>query len=102
MNEAHSGAKLISLERTRQQKQEGYLPWHDDDHDQGELGRAAIGYVASALKITVVEHIGKGITREVWPSDWEFKPQASLRDLVRAGALIAAEIDRLRRASPRE
>ena len=94
----HSGAKLISLERTRQQKQEGYHISHDDGHDQGELGRAAICYVASALKITVVEHVGNGRTRDVWPgNDWDFNPKDPMRDLVRAGALIAAEIDRLRR-----
>ncbi len=41
-----------------------------------------------------------------WPEDWEaeaWKPSADpVRNLVKAGALIAAEIDRLQRASERE
>ena len=61
-----SGAKLISLERTRQQKQEGYHISHDAAHDSGELGRAAIGYIASALKIDRHEHIGSQ-----FPADWD-------------------------------
>ena len=87
-----SGAKQISLERTRQQRQEGYHISHDAAHDRGELAIAAIGYIASALKLPGHIHID-----DVWPPGWKFKPKDPIRDLVRAGALIAAEIDRLRR-----
>ena len=90
--ETPSGAKQISLERTRQQKQEGYHISHDHAHDRGELAIAAIGYIASALKLPGHIHID-----DVWPPGWDFKPKDPIRDLVRAGALIAAEIDRLRR-----
>jgi hypothetical protein len=34
-----------------------------------------------------------------WPQDWEFKPADPRRMLVKAGALILAEIERLDRAA---
>ena len=30
-----------------------------------------------------------------WREGWDYKPPSQLSDLIRAGALIAAEIDRL-------
>jgi hypothetical protein len=91
------GAALISTERQRQVEAEGWTPEHDDRLELGELVDAAIAYA----------RLGRGAdpaqARIEWPWDGGFKPATNAeRDLVRAGALIAAEIDRLRRNAPVE
>jgi len=75
-------------ERARQVSVEGWDPDHDDEvHDDGELARAAACYAL-------------GEAGDLWPWDirW-WKPKDRRRDLVRAGALIVAEIECLDRAT---
>ena len=82
-----SGVELIAVERERQIGEEGWSSSHDSDYDRGQLAAAAACYAWPDVK------------DEWWP--WEekwWKPKDDLRNLVRAGALIAAEIDRLQRA----
>jgi hypothetical protein len=81
-----SGAELIANERQRQVDGEGWTPEHDDKHDRGELTKAAVAYALYRPGF--------------WP--WPNVPDMPVagdrdrvRDLVKAGALIAAEIDRL-------
>lgn len=85
-----NGAELIAAERQRQIEGEGWTAEHDDKHDNGELARAAVCYAEGGT--------GVGL-HEIWP--WfqeEWKPSGDrVRDLTKAGALIAAEIDRLQR-----
>lgn len=89
------GAALIAAERSRQVTAEGYDSSHDDVHASGEILRAAHAYLAVAINPEKAEDIG-GI---IWPWDrLSFKPSGPIPDLVKSGALIAAEIDRLRRA----
>jgi len=90
--ELKTGAELIVAERARQQSAEGWSEFHDDTHKRGEMARAAACY---ALQHTNVS--GRAI-RWPWSRDW-WKPKDPIRNLVRAGALIAAEIDRLQRQS---
>lgn len=91
------GVGDIAAERRRQIEQEGWTPEHDDSHADGELLFAAVAYVLYAR--------GNGdAVREWWPWDpTGFKGGDTRRLLVKAGALIAAEIDRLdrRQAAPR-
>lgn len=87
-----TGIELIAVERQRQQAVEGWSEYHDDTHRRGEMARAAACY---ALQHTTVS--GRAI-RWPWAKCW-WKPKTPIRDLVRAGALIAAEIDRLQRAA---
>jgi hypothetical protein len=85
------GASLIVEERERQIGQEGWNANHDDAHGNGELVDAAICY---ALAYT------SRATNRRWRWPWEgrwWKPSDRKRNLVKAGALIAAEIDRLQR-----
>lgn len=85
-----SGAELIAAERQRQMNVEGWTPEHDAEHSQHELLQAAICYART------VEY-GDMQDAEDWPwtENW-WKPSADpIRNLVKAGALIAAEIDRL-------
>lgn len=93
--QAADGAELIAQERKRQISKEGYSPEHDDGHKDGELARAAACYAIEDLVIDDDSYFW-----EWWPWDEEWwKPQDRLSNLVRAGALIAAEIDRLQRAA---
>lgn len=90
-------------ERRRQQEVEGWTPAHDDKHDKGEMPRAAGLYAISAGFATKYLD-GETETCPVpdgwpWDSKW-WKPTNARRDLVKAGALILAEIERLDRMSP--
>ena len=95
------GADLIKAERQRQIEQEGWTPEHDaDEHENGELVNAARAYLMAALVANGGDAASLSAPLNMWP--WEpswWKPSAdSVRNLVKAGALIAAEIDRLQRA----
>lgn len=77
----------VAAERRRQIEAEGWTPEHDDQHDSGEMASAAVCYV-----------IGRG-NGWWWPwHDAWWKPKDRRRNLVKAGALILAEIERLDRA----
>lgn len=91
-----TGTELITEERERQISKEGWTPEHDDTHLDGEMGMAALSYILAA------DYRGQNPEEPLtyWPWDHSyFKPVADpVRNLVKAGALIAAEIDRLQRA----
>jgi hypothetical protein len=113
-----TGAELIAEERERQIAQEGWTPEHDDGHKDESLARAACAY-AYPTGGAVFRHAGLTVMLErqwfwPWPIE-QFKGKHGLdaklqtkeqretgriRDLVKAGALIAAEIDRLQRQTP--
>lgn len=82
--EPSTGVELIAQERTRQIRGEGYTREHDASHHQGDLADAAIAYLLTDSRLTV----------RYWPWDpSSFKPGDRRRDLVKAGALIAAALD---------
>lgn len=97
----------IAAERRRQIEIEGWTPEHDDRHDTGELARAASCYALSASEegVAVEDFLyddnGAPLCPRWWPwdTDW-WKPSGDRRDLVKAGALIVAEIERLDRITP--
>jgi len=91
--------ELIATERRRQIEQEGWSPEHDDTHTEGELADAAAYHAATS---PVYRHWRGGHYESIWPKGWGSKWDHRLksdrvRQLVVAGALIAAEIDRLQR-----
>jgi len=95
-----TGIELIRAERERQIKVEGFSAFHDSQHNISDLARAAICYAINAIKNQSADHIARiqcdRAIKIFWP--WrvdDYKPTAPIRDLVKAGALIAAEIDRL-------
>lgn len=102
-----SGAAMIAAERTRQIESEGWTPEHDDSHVRNELGDAARCYITSAEaaqydKNCVAFDGGYRVLEGVpgnwpWESDWWKPTDDPVKDLVKAGALVAAEIDRLKR-----
>ena len=92
--------ELIAAERKRQIEQEGWTVEHDDRHLRGELADSAACY---ALTSSVRERSiwGQSLIYRLWPWDWNWwKPSSNdrIRELVKAGALIVAEIERLQRA----
>jgi len=98
------GAELIAAERLRQVTAEGWTPEHDAEHNiGGTLGMAASAYTWAAQLADGMD------ASDMTPADWvkwcpdywpwaeeEWKPSNDpVRNLAKAGALIAAEIDRL-------
>ena len=96
--EVSYGAKAIIRERIRQEEAEGWTPEHDDQHSNEELARAALCYVSD-----YAERGGGKLQEQLWPwelEDWKPTPNDHIKQLTKAGALIAAEIDRLHRLNP--
>ncbi len=87
------GAARIATERQRQITAEGWTPEHDAEHTIGELVDAAVCYLKHDLDAE-----SPVIWPWPWAEDWWKPSDDPMRNLVRAGALIAAEIDRLTRA----
>jgi hypothetical protein len=84
----------VVAERERQKSVEGWTPEHDDAHPDGDLAQAAACYAAPRFHSNTELKVGP----IGWPWSWEWwKPKDRRRDLVRAGALILAEIERLDR-----
>tara|TARA_R100001086_G_scaffold219041_1_gene135828 strand:- start:136 stop:492 length:357 start_codon:yes stop_codon:yes gene_type:complete len=90
-------------ERIRQIEIEGWTAAHDDEHDKGEMADAAAAYALSArgrCRLDLASAPGKAPWFWPWSQTW-WKPKTRRQDLVRAGALIIAEIERLDRAEQR-
>ncbi|WP_420254325.1 hypothetical protein [Citrobacter portucalensis] len=83
----------VVAERQRQKTIEGWTPEHDDEHCNGELAMAAVCYINETG--TVNRNGGKPWGWP-WDASW-WKPKTRRRNLVKAGALILAEIERLDR-----
>lgn len=97
-----TGIELIAAERERQITAEGWTAAHDDEHSEAELVVASNQYSSYAA----VQVRGKGKAQAppcFLPKNWPWEREAwkpsddPIRNLVKAGALIAAEIDRLSR-----
>ena len=97
-DEKRSALYDIAEERARQIGSEGFTPMHDDEHDEGELARAAACYAYSSQQDDAILS-----PPFIWPLSRQWwKPKGSRRDLIRAGALIVAEIERLDRLTMRK
>jgi len=86
-----TGVELIREERIRQIHEEGWTLEHDAQHTDGSLAVAGAAY---ALHLR-----GAGVFSVplIWPwsKEWWKPSEDHIRNLAKAGALIAAEIDRL-------
>lgn len=90
----------VIAERQRQVSAEGWSPEHDDEHSLGELARAAACYAYEATRTEHQRSLDDGFAPPMWPwAERWWKPTDRRRDLVKAGALIIAEIERLDRAA---
>lgn len=84
----------VAAERRRQIEAEGWTPEHDDEHSNGEMALAAACYARHAICPPQLSDVP---ATWPWGASW-WKPGDPRRMLVKAGALILAEIDRLDRA----
>lgn len=76
-------------ERQRQIDVKGWTPEHDDEHADGSLARAAACYAVGDTSVIW------------WPRGWKFKRGSVRKMLVKAAALLIAEIERLDRLAER-
>jgi len=99
-----NGIQRITAERTRQSM--NYDAWWEDQQIKQELVLAALCYAAPPFREMKLQEEECGYYRELefpW-SNWEHTPKIDVTSvserieyLAKAGALIAAEIDRLQR-----
>ena len=96
---------MIAAERIRQVTAEGFDHGHDDAHADGVLARAGACYAMNAGMAAAYEArhglrmLAADYARSPMPADWPWaldwwKPKTQLQDLVRAAALLVAEIER--------
>lgn len=90
-------ARDVLAERQRQISDEGWTPEHDDTHGPFALGTAAGCYAMYTLAFP------EGDPPPGWPwaTEW-WKPRDHRRNLVKAGALILAELERFDRYQAHE
>ena len=118
-----SGVNLICEERARQKSKHNWTEAHDDGHDDGNLALAAACY-ATPKRIYIKREFAVGLSFGdpfPWEGKFDARPhdgnvllkvdpspvdqkqrQKRIRLLVKAGALLAAEIDRLHRISSKK
>lgn len=98
----------VLAERARQIEVEGWTAEHDDLHSDGSLALAACCYASLASAHAEVcgdapiplDNYKRMQPYYNWPKSWSrswWKPKSPRRDLVRAAALIIAEIERMDR-----
>lgn len=96
----------IAAERRRQIEAEGWTAAHDDEQPDGTLAQAGACYALAATldraDRAVIDNGGRPAAgywlMKLWPwADEWWKPKDRRRDLIRAAALIVAEIERLDR-----
>lgn len=96
------GQELVE-ERLRQVDAEGWSLAHDDTLEHGELAMAAAALTVFSAS-SAERRAGYRFMNwksPLWPAGWEWKPKDKRRDLIRAGALIIAELERLDRQARR-
>jgi len=114
--ENKTGVELIAEERQRQIQKLGYNEEHDEMETAFQLSGAAAMYIANAINIDWREHshyddLGdcvrfqcRQIDTNEWKEEWPWDDRDGrnksdvMTSLITAGALIAAEIDRLNKA----
>lgn len=126
-DDAHRMRALIDIitERQRQVEEKGFSPEHDDRHDRSELALAAAAFCLAKindLRKTFSTEMGDGqvavtlqdAAEALWPwntDEWEPESwsvftassiAARIRNLVKAAAMIIAEIERLDRITNRK
>jgi hypothetical protein len=92
---ASDALRDVAAERRRQIDVEGWTPEHDDEHKGGEMACAAAAYAVHS-SVPKKSRALWGWTG--WAANW-FKPKDTRHNLIRAAALLLAEIERLDRAA---
>lgn len=100
------GTKLIEQYREEQISKHNWSVQHDIDvNKDGQLVQAAMAYLANVVTVEVDSASGPVAvdSRTLWPNNWSKRwlklSDNKVKNLSKAGALIAAEIDRLLQTS---
>lgn len=81
---------VVQNERLRQISDKGYDYAHDDKFQEGQLARAAAAYALPSSRFSEAPSF--------WPwQEHQFNPQSHCQNLIRAGALVVAELERIER-----
>jgi hypothetical protein len=81
-------------ERRRQIAEKGYHPNRDDEHERGELVRAACAFLRHEAAAAEAQSL--------WPWERPFRPKSNQRNIEIAAALLLAELERLERKRERD
>lgn len=96
MSSTKTGIEMFAEERKRQIEVEGFTKEHDgDNYDPNELSSAAACYAMNAGDRMAGDD---DLFAYVWPLGlewWKPTPENRIKELVKAGALLLAEIDLL-------
>jgi len=93
----------ILIERCAQIEREGYSLQHDDQFVDGQLANAASCYACRAASRDWYRKEFETMPAGGWPFSYrKWKPKTRRQDLIRAAALIVAEIERLDRLQARK
>lgn len=92
----------VLKERLRQIEVEGWTSTHDDEHTNGGLATAAACYAITGTDGDKwLGYLGAPLVTQLWTwTGWArqwFKPADRRRNLVKAAALLIAEIERMDR-----
>lgn len=88
-----TGIEIIADERKRQIEVEGWTPEHDSEHTDESIACAASCYALPQRHRPMNGALPFGWK---WArSWWKPTPENRIKELAKAGALIAAEIDRI-------
>jgi len=100
----------IGAERSRQIHKKGYVYEHDDKHADGSIAMAAAHYASTEPVYVLRRRTGHyspdadpyySLKAYPWDLEFDSKREHTRREqLVIAGALIVAEIERIDRAAP--
>lgn len=95
-----NAARDVLAERQRQISVEGWTPEHDDEHTDGSLSIAAACYALVDVNRARPGALSPYFLWKFtgWAASW-WKPKDRRSNLVRAGALIVAEVERIDRAA---
>ena len=97
---APASLQSVLAERIRQIQVHCFYPEQDEEYVNGDLAQAGACYAIEAAKQAPETEDAMRLVPEAWPwmaASW--RPHDQRRNLVKAGALILAEIDRLDRAA---
>lgn len=101
-----TGIELIAEERQRQIEVEGWTLEHDTEHIDESIAYVAACYTIPPNGRNMYAGVNglSNMLRTLWPRSWDFNwwkpsPENRVKELQKAGALIAAEIDRLQSLS---
>lgn len=89
----------VMMERRRQVDEEGFSHKHDDAHEPGDLAAAGSAYALATADVLygLFGYRSSQSPPRMWPTRWKWKPSTPRTMLVKAVALLLAQIERLDR-----